>query len=166
VYCRGQTVGWIKMKLGTQVGLGPGHILLDRDPAPLPQRATAPNFRPICCGQMARWYGGRPRPRRLCVRWGPSCPSPKRGRSPTILGPCLLWSNCWMHQDGICHGCGPKSRPHCVRWGPSSPPPPKKGDTAPPQYSAHVYWGTDPQFSVNVRCTKRLDGLRCHLVWR
>jgi len=25
VYC-GQTVGWIKMKLGVQVGLGPGHI--------------------------------------------------------------------------------------------------------------------------------------------
>jgi len=25
VYC-GQTVGWIKMKLGTKVGLGPGHI--------------------------------------------------------------------------------------------------------------------------------------------
>ena len=28
VYC-GQTVGRIKMKLGTQVGLGPGHIVLD-----------------------------------------------------------------------------------------------------------------------------------------
>jgi len=35
VYC-GQTVGWIKMKLGTGVGLGPDHILLDGDPAPLP----------------------------------------------------------------------------------------------------------------------------------
>ena len=33
VYC-GQTVGWIKMKLGTVVGLGPGHILLDGDSAP------------------------------------------------------------------------------------------------------------------------------------
>ena len=28
VHC-GQTVGWIKMKLGMQVGLGPGHIVLD-----------------------------------------------------------------------------------------------------------------------------------------
>jgi len=35
VYC-GQTVGWIKMKLGVQVGLGPGHIVLGGDPAPLP----------------------------------------------------------------------------------------------------------------------------------
>jgi len=37
VYC-GQTVRWIKMKLGTEVGLGPGHIVLDRDPAPSPQK--------------------------------------------------------------------------------------------------------------------------------
>ena len=33
VYC-GQTIGWIEMKLGMQVGLGPGHIVLDGDPAP------------------------------------------------------------------------------------------------------------------------------------
>ena len=32
----GQTVGRIKMKLGMQVGLGPGHIVLGGDPAPLP----------------------------------------------------------------------------------------------------------------------------------
>ena len=48
IYC-GQTAGWIKMTLGMEVGLGPGHIVLDGDPAPLPT-----------------WYGGRPRPRRLC----------------------------------------------------------------------------------------------------
>jgi len=41
VYC-GQTVGRIKMKLGIQVGLGPGHIVLDEDPGPPPQRGTAP----------------------------------------------------------------------------------------------------------------------------
>ena len=35
VHC-GQTVGRIKMKLGMQVGLGPGHIVLGSDPAPLP----------------------------------------------------------------------------------------------------------------------------------
>ena len=37
VHC-GQTVGRIKMKLGMQVGLGRGHIVLDGDPAPLPKR--------------------------------------------------------------------------------------------------------------------------------
>jgi len=36
------------MKLGTQVGLGPGHIVLDGNQAPPPHRG-------ICCGQMAAW---------------------------------------------------------------------------------------------------------------
>ena len=35
VYC-GQTTGWIRMPLGMEVGLGPGH-----------KRGTAPNFRPM-----------------------------------------------------------------------------------------------------------------------
>ena len=35
VHC-GQTVGRIKTKLGMRVGLGPCHIVLDGDPAPLP----------------------------------------------------------------------------------------------------------------------------------
>ena len=30
--------------------------------------------------QDVTWYGGRPQPRRVCVRWGPS-PLPKRGRA-------------------------------------------------------------------------------------
>jgi len=55
VYC-GQTVGWIKMKLGMQVGLAPGHIVLDCDPAPPSQRDKAPQFSAhICCDQMAGW---------------------------------------------------------------------------------------------------------------
>jgi len=41
VYC-GQTVGWIKMKLGMQVGLVPHHIVLDEDAALPPLRGTAP----------------------------------------------------------------------------------------------------------------------------
>ena len=41
VYC-GQTVGRMKMKLGTQVGLVPGHIVLDGDPALLPQKGAEP----------------------------------------------------------------------------------------------------------------------------
>jgi len=55
VHC-GQTVGRIKMKLGMQVGLGPGHIVLHRDPAPPPQRDTAPQFSAhVYCGQTAGW---------------------------------------------------------------------------------------------------------------
>jgi len=38
------------MVLGMEVGLGPGDIVLDRDPAPLPQKgggALLPNFPPV-----------------------------------------------------------------------------------------------------------------------
>jgi len=50
VHCD-QTAGFIKMKLGTQASLGPGHIVLDGDPAPLPQRGTGLQFLAhICCG--------------------------------------------------------------------------------------------------------------------
>jgi len=47
VYC-GQTVGWIKMKLGMQVGVGlsPGHNVLDGDPAPFKKGGGAPIFGP------------------------------------------------------------------------------------------------------------------------
>ena len=51
VYC-GQTAEWIKIAVGMEMGLGPGQIVLDGDPAPLPKRgqtAEPPraNFRPI-----------------------------------------------------------------------------------------------------------------------
>jgi len=44
---RGQTVGWIKMKPGMEVGLSSSHIVLDGDPAHPPQRGTTPNFQPM-----------------------------------------------------------------------------------------------------------------------
>jgi len=85
----GQTVGRIKMKLGMHVGLGPGHIVLGGDPASPPLKGHSPsphNFRPIdllrpngCMDQDVTWYGGRPRPMRLCVRWGPRSPPQKGG---------------------------------------------------------------------------------------
>jgi len=43
VYC-GETVGWIKMKFGMEVGRSPRHITLDGDAAPLPKRGTAHQF--------------------------------------------------------------------------------------------------------------------------
>jgi len=48
VHCS-QTAGGIKMALGTEVGLGPGYIVLDGNPAPLPKKGAEPlpNFRPI-----------------------------------------------------------------------------------------------------------------------
>jgi len=56
VYC-GKTVGWLKMKLGTEVGLGSGHIVLDGDPALLPKKGhSSPHFSVhVYCGQTAGW---------------------------------------------------------------------------------------------------------------
>jgi len=42
VHC-GQTVGLIKMKLGLQVGIGPGHIVLDGDPVPPLPKGHSPH---------------------------------------------------------------------------------------------------------------------------
>ena len=53
VYC-GQTVGWTKMKLGVQVGIRPGNVVLDEDPAPTEKGTVTPCF---------QIYG-----RRLCLR--------------------------------------------------------------------------------------------------
>ena len=111
---------------------------------PLPQRGEHPEFSAhICCGQMAGWIkiplgmevGLGPRD---FVRWRPR-PSPKKGRHPQIFGPCLLWPNGWMDQDGTWDGGRPQPRRLyvSVRWGPS--PLPLKG--AQPQFSVHVYCG-------------------------
>jgi len=42
VYC-GQTVGWIRMPLGMEVGLGLSHIVFDGDPAPLKGAQQTPH---------------------------------------------------------------------------------------------------------------------------
>jgi len=68
------------------VGLGPGYIVLDGDLAhPPPKGHRPPIFGPYmlwpngCMDQDVTWYGARPRPRRLCVKWGSRYPSPKGG---------------------------------------------------------------------------------------
>ena len=57
VYC-GQTVSWIRMPLGTEVGLGPSDIVLDGDPTQLhpPKGAQQPSpifSAHVYCGQTA-----------------------------------------------------------------------------------------------------------------
>ena len=105
------------MKIGVQAGLGSGHTVLDGDPAPPPPKGHSHNPSPISahvyCGQTAGWikmalgtevglsY------RRHCVRWGPSSPPQKEGKAPNF-GPCLLWQNGWIDQDGTWHGGGPQ----------------------------------------------------------
>ena len=42
------------MALDMEIGLGPGHIVLDGDPAPLPKNGTEPQFLAhFYCGQTA-----------------------------------------------------------------------------------------------------------------
>ena len=95
------TVGPIKMKLGLQVGLDPGQIVLDGTQLPLLQSDTAPPiFGPYLLrpnGQMAAWIkmllgmelGLGPGD---FVLDGDPAPPPQRGgaRSPPIFVPCLL----------------------------------------------------------------------------
>jgi len=80
-------VGWIKMKLGMQVGLGAGHIVLDGDPAPPPPKGHSPQFSAhICCGQMPPWIK---MPLGMEVGLGRgdfvlSSPLPKKGGAPNF----------------------------------------------------------------------------------
>jgi len=55
VYC-GQTAGWIKVPLGTEIGRSPRDIVLDGDPAPPPLKGHSPQFSAnVRCGQTAGW---------------------------------------------------------------------------------------------------------------
>ena len=147
-YC-GQTAACIKMPLRMELGLGPGDFVLDGDPAP--PRGTAPIFGPHllrpngCMEQDVTWYGARPRPRRLCVRWEPSPLPPKGGGAPSpIFGPFLLWPNSCMHQNATWYGARPRPMRLCVRWGSRCP---------------FAKRGADPQnFQPMFIVTKRLDG--------
>jgi len=90
---------WIKMPLGREVGLDPGDIVLDGDPAtPPPQRGHSSQFSAhVCCRQTAGWIKmplGREDgldPGDIVLDGDPA-PLPQRHIAP-IFGPCLLWSN-------------------------------------------------------------------------
>jgi len=97
------------MKHGMQVDLGPGHIVLDGDPAPPHSKVHSPSqcSANICCGQMAAWIK---MPLGMEVGLGPGdflldgdhAPLSQKGAEPLpqIFSPRLLWPNCWMDQDG------------------------------------------------------------------
>ena len=55
VYC-GQTVGWIRMPLGTEVGLGPGHAVLEAVTSSQKGHNSPLQFSAhVYCGQTAGW---------------------------------------------------------------------------------------------------------------
>jgi len=110
VYC-GQRAAWIKMPLGTQVGLGLRDTVHCGPSYPQKKGHTHPHpiFGPCLLwanGWMdedAAWYGSRSRPRPHCTRWGASYRE-RVTAAPPLFGPCLLGhgrpsqlllSSCW-----------------------------------------------------------------------
>jgi len=83
-----------------EVGLGPGHIVLDGDPAPLPQRGTVPIFGAYLLWPNGGWIKmplGREvslNPSDIVLDRNPALARLK-GARPPVFGPCLglLWLN-------------------------------------------------------------------------
>ena len=129
-----------------EVSLGPGHIVLDGDPAPLSHKGdrAPPIFGLFLLSangwmhQDATWYGDRPRPRRLCIRWGPSYPQNSgHTHHHPVFGPCFFGQTAvWMKTSlGTEVDLGPG---HIVLEGAQLC---AKRAQQPPIFSAHVYCG-------------------------
>jgi len=124
-----------------EVGLGPVHIVVDGDTAPLPKtaggRAPQKIFGPSLLWpngwihQDATWYGGIGLGLRdIVFDVDPATPR-KRAHPPhPIFGPCLMWPIGWMDEDAAWYGSRPRPRPHCTRRGP----PPAKMAQQPPSF--------------------------------
>jgi len=153
---------WIQMPLGMELDLGPGDCVLDGDPAPLPKKGAEHDkkFWPMFLGpngwmdQDGTWHGGRPQPRRLSVRWGPS-PLPKKWPEPRpqFSGHfyCGQTAGCIKTPLGMEVGLSPEG----FMLG-GDPAPPQKGGGA-PQLLAHVYCGQ------TVGCIKMALGMEVGL---
>jgi len=162
----GQTAGCIKMSLGMDEGLSPGDFVLDGDPVPLPKKGAEPPIFDPCLlwsngwmDQDATWHEGRPKPRGLCVRWGPSPPPfQKRRQSPQFSAHvyCGQTAGRIKMALGMEVGLCPV---HIVLDGDTAPLPKRGWGKAPGGQSP-------PHFRPIFIVAKRLDASRCHLVWR
>ena len=97
--------GWTKMPLGTEVGLGPGDIVLHGASSPL-LKGHSPQFSSnVRCDQTAGWTK---MPLGTEVDLGPgdflfhedSATFRKKQPHPSF-GPCLLWLKGWVYKDAI-----------------------------------------------------------------
>jgi len=128
VHC-GQTVGRIKMKLGTQLGLGPRpHCVRWRFSCPT-ERGTATfhlrNLRAqalhasvqsevhVCCSQTAGWINMKLGTkvglglRQIVINRYPELPSPKGAQPPIFSHVCCGQTAAWMHYAVQCHSRSP-----------------------------------------------------------
>jgi len=85
------------------------------------------------------------------LRWD-LAPLPKKAQPP-ILSPHLFWPNGWMDQDATWYGGRPRTKQHYVTRRPTSSLPRTGGRASPNFWAMSIV-------------AKRLDGSRCHLVWR
>ena len=149
VYC-GQTAGWINMPLGMELGLDPGHTVVDGDPVPpkLQKGEHSPSIFDPCLlwpnvwikNQDAIWWEVGLGPGHTVLDGDPAAPSPTKGHSLPTFRPCLMWPNGWMDQDANWYEGRPQPGNIALDADPAPPPPPKKGGTA-IQFLAYVYCG-------------------------
>jgi len=83
-----------------EVGLGPGDLVFDGNPAPSQKKGTAPTeYLANVYGQTAGWIK---MPLGMEVSLGPGnvvldgIALPLKQAQPPVFGPCLLWPNGWM----------------------------------------------------------------------
>jgi len=138
------------MALGMQVGLGPVHIVLDGNTAPLPKKGQSPQFSAhLYCGQTA---GCIKMPLGMEVGLSPGDfvldgdpTATLKGAEPhPIFGPRLLCPNGCMDHDATWYGGRPAYATLCSMW--TQLPPEKEAYPPPPNF-----------WPVSI-VAKRLDG--------
>jgi len=127
----GQTAGCIEMPLGTEVGLGPSHIVLYGHPAPPPTKmGHSPQFLPhVYCGQTAGWTkmplgmqaGHSPGE---FVLDGDPAPPRKKAQLPPNFRPMSVVANRLDGEDATWYGSRPRPGPIVLDVDPA---PPAKG---------------------------------------
>jgi len=165
--CCGQMAALMKMSLAMEVGLSPGDFVLHEDPAPPPQKGAepaSPIFGPFLLWpngwmhQDTTWHRGRPQPRGLCVRWGPSPHLPKKGPEPVpkflahvYCGQTAGWIKMALDTEvGL--------SPGDFLLAGSQLPSPKRGQS--PQLSAHFCCGQGRQVVLGRRVSVSVEHLR------
>jgi len=113
--------------------------------------------------QDTTWYGGRPRPRSHCARWGPSSLSPKKGPGPQRLAHvCCGKTAGWIKMPlGTKIDLGPR---RIVLHG-DSVPPPNKGTA--PIFGPYLLWpnGRPSQLLLSTGCVLASLGLLHRRRW-
>jgi len=135
----------VKRALSMEVGLSPGHIVLDGDPAPLPKKGHSPQFSAhFYCGETA---GCTKMPLGMAVHLSPGhimldgdpAPVPQKGgRAPQFSAHVYCGQTAgWIKMaPGIDVGLGPGHIVLDGDWGPSSTP----QGAQPPNYGPYLLW--------------------------